>query len=127
VKIDPAAGVAVSVTLVPTLYGFEQSVPQLIPAGLELTLPAPAPARTTESGTGSRTVSVVLALAPAVSVAVIVVVPALTPTACPRASTVATAGSLLVHAIPVPVIVSATEEPVAVPFPSWPQSFVPDP
>src|SRR2546430_9650439 len=41
--------------------------PQLIPGGLELTLPVPAPARMTERltrPTWSRTASVVLALAP---------------------------------------------------------------
>ena len=39
-KVDPPAAVAVRVTLVPLLYGSEQSAPQLIPAGLELTVPA---------------------------------------------------------------------------------------
>src|SRR5205807_2509007 len=39
---------------------------------------------------------------------------------------VATAGLLLVHVTPVPLIVTGTEEPVVVPFPSWPQSFVPE-
>jgi hypothetical protein len=43
-KVDPLAALAVSVTLVPLLYSSEQSVPQLIPAGFELTLPLLLPA-----------------------------------------------------------------------------------
>jgi hypothetical protein len=44
VKVDPAAGVAVSVTAVPLANVPEQVVPQLMPAGALLTVPAPGPA-----------------------------------------------------------------------------------
>ena len=74
-KVDPAAGAAVSVTVLLLSYVSEQSVPQLIPDGLDVTVPEPAPARTTVSTDRSRTLSVVLAVAPVLSVAVIVVVP----------------------------------------------------
>src|SRR3954469_12349878 len=43
-KLDPAPGVAVSVTLVPKLNACAQVTPQLIPAGVEVTVPAPVPA-----------------------------------------------------------------------------------
>ena len=42
-KVEFALAVAVSVTLVPELYGSVQSLPQLIPAGVELTVPVPVP------------------------------------------------------------------------------------
>src|SRR3990172_9452317 len=42
-KTEPEEAAAVSVTRVPLLYGSEQSAPQLIPAGDELTVPAPVP------------------------------------------------------------------------------------
>jgi len=44
VKVEPAPGAAVSVTGVPVVYDAEQVVPQLMPAGLPVTVPAPAPA-----------------------------------------------------------------------------------
>ena len=44
-NVEPVAGVAVSVTDVPKLYGSEQSLPQLIPAGDDVTVPTPLPAR----------------------------------------------------------------------------------
>src|SRR5882672_3069061 len=99
-----------------------------MPAGFELTLPVPVPARRTDRLRWPRTVSVVLPVSPVESVAVIVVTPALTPVARPLPSMVATPVLLLVHAMPdppVPRIVTGTEEPVVVPFPSWPQSFAP--
>jgi hypothetical protein len=40
-KTDPNAGFAVRVTAVPLLYGAEHAVPQLIPGGLEVTVPLP--------------------------------------------------------------------------------------
>ena len=43
-KVDPAAGVAVKVTAVPLLYVPEQVLPQLMPAGLLVTVPLPVPA-----------------------------------------------------------------------------------
>jgi len=42
-KVDPPAGVGVSVTLVPELYDSEQSAPQLMPAGADVTVPEPVP------------------------------------------------------------------------------------
>ena len=47
-KTELALGEAVRVTLVPELYGSEQSAPQLIPAGLEVTVPEPVPDLVTE-------------------------------------------------------------------------------
>src|SRR5262245_44975835 len=47
VKVEPAAGAAVSVTAVPLVYGAAQVAPQLMPAGLEVTVPLPAPALVT--------------------------------------------------------------------------------
>ena len=46
-KVEPAAGVAVNVTWVPTLNDELQAVPQLIPDGLLPTEPDPVPARET--------------------------------------------------------------------------------
>jgi hypothetical protein len=42
-KVEPEAGVAVSVTSVPLLNDAEQVLPQLIPAGLLVTVPFPMP------------------------------------------------------------------------------------
>ena len=42
-KVEPALGEAVRVTGVPSLYDSEQSAPQLMPAGLEVTVPEPVP------------------------------------------------------------------------------------
>lgn len=50
VRIDPDAATAVSVTDDPITYGSEQSVPQLMPAGFEVTVPVPVPARLTVTG-----------------------------------------------------------------------------
>ena len=47
-KTEPAPAEAVSVTLVPELYDSEQSAPQLMPAGLEVTVPEPVPDLVTE-------------------------------------------------------------------------------
>lgn len=43
VKIEPALGVAVRVIVAPVAYISPQSVPQLIPPGLLMTVPDPAP------------------------------------------------------------------------------------
>ena len=48
-NVELFAGVAVSVTSVPPEYVSLQSVPQLIPAGFDETLPEPAPVRLTPS------------------------------------------------------------------------------
>src|SRR5204862_7070659 len=49
VKVEPAAGVAVSVTAVPLEKLAEQVAPQLIPAGELVTVPLPVPALLTVS------------------------------------------------------------------------------
>jgi hypothetical protein len=46
-KIEPVLGVGVRVTTVPELYGWEQSEPQVMPAGDEVTVPVPMPALVT--------------------------------------------------------------------------------
>jgi hypothetical protein len=51
VNVDPEAGAAVRVT-VPLANVAEQAVPQLIPAGLLVTLPVHDPLPVTESGKG---------------------------------------------------------------------------
>jgi hypothetical protein len=48
-RTDPAAGIAVNVTDVLVAYDSEQSVPQSIPVGLEVTVPDPDPALVTVS------------------------------------------------------------------------------
>ena len=47
-NVEPAFGVAVSTTNVPLLYGSEQSAPQLMPAGVLVTVPDPVPALATD-------------------------------------------------------------------------------
>jgi hypothetical protein len=48
-KVEPALGVAVSVTIAPCAKSSVQSAPQLMPAGDDTTVPAPAPLRSTVS------------------------------------------------------------------------------
>ena len=48
-NVEPDAGAAVNVTVVPLLSVVEQVLPQLIPVGLLVTLPVPVPARLTVS------------------------------------------------------------------------------
>jgi len=50
VRTEPDAATAVSVTEDPATYGSEQSAPQLIPAGFDVTVPVPLPARLTVTG-----------------------------------------------------------------------------
>jgi len=49
VKVEPAAGVAVSVTMDPKLKAAAHVAPQSMPAGTEATVPVPLPARVTTS------------------------------------------------------------------------------
>jgi hypothetical protein len=50
-KIDPEEGTALRETTVPEEYACEQSLPQLMPAGLLLTLPLPLPSLLTAETT----------------------------------------------------------------------------
>ena len=49
VKAEPATGVAVSLTTVRLLMTARQVLPQLMPAGDEVTLPPPVPSRLTSN------------------------------------------------------------------------------
>ena len=51
-KVDPFAGSAVSLTVVPWGYALEQVLPHLTPAGLEVMLPFPVPVLVTLSVSG---------------------------------------------------------------------------
>jgi len=55
---DPRFGLAVNVTVVPLMYGSEQSLPQLIPAGLDVIVPLPRPVLFTVSVKRSLNVAV---------------------------------------------------------------------
>jgi hypothetical protein len=48
-NVEPLAGVAVSVTLVPLEKLAVHAVPHVMPEGLEVTVPLPVPARVTSS------------------------------------------------------------------------------
>src|SRR5947209_6975405 len=125
-KMAPVAGVAVRVTLVPPSKEAEQEGPQLIPRGVEATVPLPVPSRTTERmelvpGGPLTTVSAVLPLR-SPEVAMIVADPGLRPVARPFASIVATFVSLLVHVTPPkPVTATGVNASVIVPLPSRPK------
>ena len=54
VKVEPASGVAVSVTIVPFANEVAQVMPQSIPAGELVTVPEPDPAFVTVSARGAR-------------------------------------------------------------------------
>jgi len=62
-KVEPAAGVAVSVTTVPLAKPAEQVALQLIPAGLLVTVPVPVPAGVTVSTRAGVKVTVKVAVA----------------------------------------------------------------
>jgi len=74
VKVEPAAGVAVSVTVVPLVKLAAQVAPQVIPAGLLVTVPVPVPAlETVRAKVGVKvTVKMSVAVLPAASRAVTV-------------------------------------------------------
>src|SRR5438093_10969559 len=62
-KVDPAAGVAVSVTAVPLGQLAAELVPHVIPAGVLVTIPLPVPAFVTVSANGTSNVAVIRAAA----------------------------------------------------------------
>src|SRR5207247_8405682 len=71
VKVEPAAGVAVSVTAVPLAKLAVQVAPQLIPTGALVTVPLPVPALLTVSAkVGRATVAVTVVAALRVTVQV---------------------------------------------------------
>ena len=74
VKVEPAAGAAVSVTAVPLVKLAEQVAPQVIPAGLLVTVPVPVPIlETVRAKVGVKvTVKMSVAVLPAASRAVTV-------------------------------------------------------
>jgi len=75
-KDEPAAGVAVRVTTVPLANDTEQLVPQLIPAGLLVTVPDPDPLLLTVSVNVTVKVTPLLARLPTVTTTGPVVTPA---------------------------------------------------
>src|SRR5438132_6829110 len=68
VKVEPAAGTAVSVTAVPFVKLAEQVAPQVIPAGLLVTVPVPAPAGVTVNTKVGAKVAVTVVAAESVTV-----------------------------------------------------------
>jgi hypothetical protein len=73
-NVESAAGVAVNVIIEPVPYIAEQVAPQLMPAGVDVTVPLPAPALTTDSG-----YALIVNVAVTVAAAVIVTVHAPVP------------------------------------------------
>src|SRR5881397_1452510 len=69
-KVEPAAGAAVSVTAVPLAKLAAQVAPQVMPAGLLVTVPAPAPALETVSTRAGVKVAVTVVAAEIVTVQV---------------------------------------------------------
>lgn len=61
-NVEPLSGVAVKLTVAAAVYVSLQSVPQLIPAGLEVTVPVPLPVLLTVSVTGATGFKVKLAV-----------------------------------------------------------------
>ena len=125
VKVEVAAGAAVSVTEESLRNCAEQVAPQSMPDGADVTLPDPSPCRSSVRVSRSRTVTVVLPLLPNASDTPIVAVPRPTPVTVPSGPTVAMSGRLLVQVIPVACIGTGESEFVAVPLPNSPRSFSP--
>src|SRR5580704_13775398 len=98
--IEPGSGAAVSVTVELLTNDAPQPVPQVIPAGLDVTLPVPDPCLITVSVSCCVTVIVVVPVFPNGSVTVMVAVPPPTAVARPPAVTVATLVLLLVQVRP---------------------------
>jgi hypothetical protein len=97
-----------------------QSLPQAMPAGVEVAVPLPAPVRVTDKVSSVLTDNKALARFSKLSVAMIVALPRATPTALPFALTVATVGLLLVQVRPVPLDRTGVDEVVVVPSASCP-------
>jgi hypothetical protein len=87
-NVEPDAGVAVKVTFDPLVKLAEQVVPQLMPAGLLVTVPLPAPVLLTESKKDATVTVVVLVNVGAVIVALFAALPT---TVCDPAVLVTTA------------------------------------
>ena len=60
-NVEPVAGVAVRVTELPASKACEHVAPQLIPAGLDVTVPEPDPASTTTAFTEHTPLDVLMA------------------------------------------------------------------
>lgn len=74
-KVEPAAGVAVRVTAEPFGKAAVQVAPQLMPAGLLVTVPVPVPASTTVSWTAGAVSNVAVTVVSAAKATVHVPVP----------------------------------------------------
>jgi hypothetical protein len=91
-------GLAVSITLVPSVYGSLQSVGQLIPEGLLVTVPSPLPVLVTDR-TGFVVNVAVTDFGPVIANVHVVVVPVHAP---PHPANVAPAAGVAVSVTPVP-------------------------
>jgi hypothetical protein len=122
VKADPAAGVAVKVTSVPLLNEAEHAAPQLMPAGVLVTVPVPLPAFVTVSVKGCSAKVAVTVLA-AFSVTVHAPAPAQAPL---QPVKIAPAPGVAVRATAVPLLNDA-EQVVPQLMPAGALVMVPDP
>src|SRR5207253_3581355 len=99
VKVEPAAGVAVNVTVVPLAKLAEQVAPQLIPAGELVTVPLPVPALLTVSAKVGRA-KVAVTVVAALRVTVQVPVPEQPPPLQPAKMEPAAGAAVSVTAVP---------------------------
>ena len=99
VKVEPAAGVAVKVIVVPFAYAAMQVAPQEIPAGLLVTVPIPGPVLLTVSVEACRA-KVAVTLVAALSVTVQVPVPEQPPPLQPVKVEPAVGAAVNVTAVP---------------------------